>query len=64
MRLLLIAVLLLTFATPTMADKKQKSQKIKVDNQAIDRGMIEAGEKADIAYRKKSSGRNPTGKKH
>ena len=56
---LLIAVLLLTLATPTIADQKQKSQKIKIDNQAIDAGVKKSGQKADISRRTQPAKRVP-----
>jgi hypothetical protein len=56
---LLIAVLLLTLATPTIADQKLKSQKIQIDNKAIDSGMKESGQKADISRRTQPAKRLP-----
>ena len=55
----LIAVLLLTLATSTIADQKQKSQKIKIDNQAIDAGVKNLGQKADISRRTQPAKRVP-----
>ena len=48
---LLILVLALSLASPALAGKKSSSQKIHVDNKAIDSGMKESGQKADISHR-------------
>jgi hypothetical protein len=47
-----LAMILAIAIAPTVA--KDKNTKIKVDNQAIDKGMQEQGQKADISRRVKS----------
>jgi membrane protein implicated in regulation of membrane protease activity len=44
-----LAMILAIAIAPTVA--KDKNTKIKVDNQAIDKGMQEQGQKADISRR-------------
>ena len=54
---ILFAMLLVAFATPALAKKPQLNQQ----NQAIDKGMKEAGEKADIARDRKPPTNRPAG---